>query len=87
MPQPLTLADGDYEFAELIRGWLVHPVDAIPPQVELIASSQDVVGGPVFLSPAQTATTVAIRMDAQVAIDLDRRLREIIRRMGWPLPP
>jgi hypothetical protein len=89
MPQPLTLAQADHDLLEPAVGWLVHPLTtAWPPAVELIASIQSSPTPPIFPpTRGQTATTLAIQMDAQVAIDLYRRIALTARSMGWQLPP
>ena len=83
MAFPLILTQGDHDLGDPVVSWLIHHVDANPPAVELIASIQS---GPRQTSAptrGETATTLAIRMDARVAIDLHRRLGELGRRMGW----
>ena len=88
MPNPLVIAHGaDYDLADPVVDWLAHFVDAYPPAVELIASIQ--VPRQQILRPSRgsTATTLAIQMDARVAIDLYRRIGLLAAQMGWPLPP
>lgn len=86
MPNPVNLAQGDHEVLDPAVEWTAHFVDASPPAVELIASIQS---GPRQTSlpiRGQTATSLAIRMDARVALNLYRRIGELARTMGWPLP-
>ena len=87
MTSALVLAHGDdYDLPDPAVGWTVHFVDANPPAVELIASIQ--VPRQLALPPSRgsTATTLAIQMDARVAIDLYRRIGLLAAQMGWPLP-
>jgi hypothetical protein len=55
-------------------GWLAHYRDAHPPQVTLIASIESGPRQTTAPNQGQTATSVAIHMDALVAIDLYRRI-------------
>ena len=89
MPMPLNLAQANHELLEPVVGWLVRPLaDAWPPAVELTASIQSSPTPPIFPpTQGQTATTLAIRMDARVAIDLWRRIGLTAHSMGWQLPP
>jgi hypothetical protein len=88
MPNLVTLASGDHDLADPVVQWYAHYVDGShPPMVELLASLKV---DPMLrgrLSRGTTATTLAIQMDAQVAIDLFARLRALAHSMGWPLPP
>jgi hypothetical protein len=83
MNVPVVLPQGDHALGEPVVSWLVHHVDANPPGVELIASIQSGLRQTSVPTRGETATTLAIQMDARVAIDLHRRLGELGRRMGW----
>jgi hypothetical protein len=84
MPVPLVIAHGaDYDLSDPV----VDFIDANPPGVELIASIQVPRHLPSVPTRGSTATSVAIQMDAQVAIDLYRRIGLLAARMGWQLPP
>ena len=77
------LPQGSHVLAESTVGWKAKFLDAQPPAVELVASIES---GPRQTSAptlGQTATTLAIPMDAQVAIRLYEELGDLIRDMGW----
>ena len=85
MPHLVDLPASDHQLASPIECWTVSylPGSDLPPLVELIASIQSspmLRGRP---SRGSTATTLAIQMDARVAIDLYERLGELSRSMGW----
>jgi hypothetical protein len=81
----LDLTEGDHDLSEPAVAWLPHAIDSHPPQVELIASIQSSPRRTSVPNRGETATSVAIRMDARVAIDLHARLTRLARRMGWKL--
>jgi hypothetical protein len=87
MPNQFTLPHGDHELMTQATSWLTRYRDAHPPQVTLIASIESGPRQMTGLSQGQTATSVAIHMDALVAIDLYRRIGLLAEQMGWPLPP
>jgi hypothetical protein len=87
MATSLVLPQGDHDLTEPAVGWLARFVDAQPPAVELIAEIQSPPRQTSFQNRGQTATSLAIQMDARVAIDLYRRIAALARSMGWQLPP
>jgi hypothetical protein len=87
MVSRLLLAQADYEIQEPIVGWSAHYLDASPPMVELIASVRSGPRQTSAPSRGNTATSVAIQMDVQVAINLYQRIADLAHSMGWPLPP
>lgn len=87
MRHPVAPSHGDHEIRGFAIDWKADFSDAIPPQVELIASIEADPTPRIYPNQVQTATTLAIRMDARVAIELDRRIALLAQRMGWPLPP
>lgn len=80
------LPQGDHNVSERITGWRAHHVDAMPVTVELIASLESGPRQTTAPTRGETATSVALQMDATVAVDLFRRIGELAARMGWPLP-
>jgi hypothetical protein len=84
MPNPFDLPASDHDLASPVEGWTATYVwGTHPPLVKLIASIQSspmMRGRP---SRGSTATSLAIQMDARVAIDLYERLGELGRSMGW----
>jgi hypothetical protein len=86
VPQHLNLPKGDYDLDVPVVGWLVHASDEVPAAAKLIAEVQSLPRDDSALNRGRTATSLAIRMDAWVAIDLYLRLGHLIQRMGWPLP-
>jgi hypothetical protein len=87
MATQFTLPHGDHEIIEQAVGWIVRYRDAHPPQVTVIASIESGPRQTTAPSQGQTATSLAIHMDARVAIDLYQRLGNLARSMGWQLPP
>lgn len=87
MRHTIVLPPGELEIPGFSIEWRIRGVDSHPPQVELIASIATEPTPPPVPLQEQTATTVAIRMDARVAIHLYRRIGLIARSMGWSLPP
>lgn len=68
---------------EAIVGWTAKLLDTQPPAVELVASLEP---GPYEASASnssQTTATLAIPMDARVAVRLYEELGDLIRDMGW----
>ncbi len=83
MPFTVDLPQADHVLSVPIVHWSAEFVDAIPPMVELLASIES---GPRQTSApirGQTATSLAVRMDALVAIRLYEQLGDLIRSMGW----
>jgi hypothetical protein len=80
---PLTLPQAAHELAESVVAWQAELVDSLPPSVKLTASIQSDPAIPISPIQGPTATSVAIRMDARVAIDLYEKLGELGRSMGW----
>jgi hypothetical protein len=88
MPVPLIITHGaDYDLSDPVVDWVAHFIDANPPGIELIASIQVPRQIPSVPTRGSTATSVAIQMDARVAIDLYRRIGLLAAQMGWQLPP
>jgi hypothetical protein len=58
-------------------------VDYVGPQVKLTASVRSGPTGSISPISGQMATSVAIQMDVQVAIELYEKLGELGRSMGW----
>ena len=75
---------GDHELSVPVEHWGAEYVQGShPPLVELIASIQTdpMVRG--RLSRGSTATTLAVQMDARVAMGLYEKIGDLIRSMGW----
>jgi hypothetical protein len=88
VPNSISLPISDHQLDQPVTGWAAHYArGSHPPMVELIASVQSAQPKPGWPSRGSTATTLAIQMDAQVAIDLYQRLGNLARSMGWQLPP
>lgn len=87
MGTPISFAQGDHLTAEQdVVLWKVEFVDAVPPSVRLTASIQSDRNQPRGPSQVPTATSLELTMDARVALDLYRRIGEVAKKMGWPLP-
>lgn len=82
----ISLAMGDYELSDQVVAWKVQFVDAIPPAVKLILSIQSPPTQMTGMSQGETATSLALLMDARAALDLHRRIGLLATRMGWRLP-
>jgi hypothetical protein len=83
MATPASLAIGEHLLlADPAVGWRVEFSDTIPPSVVLTASIQAGPKTPIFSGPSGE-TSVAIPMDARVAIGLYEQLGDLIRSMGW----
>jgi hypothetical protein len=83
MSFPVDLPQGDHALAAPVVHWNAEFVDAIPPAVKLIASIESGRRQTTAPNQGQTATSLAIQMDARVASDLYLRLADLGRRMGW----
>lgn len=86
MKKQITLEMGDHELALPVNGWIARYVDSFPPSVQLIASIQAPPRQMTGQSREEKATTLAIPMDARVALDLYRRIGLVAEQMGWTLP-
>jgi hypothetical protein len=85
MIKVVALPASDHQLGRPVVDWTAGYVwGSHPPLVELIASIQSDPPKPGWPSRGSTATTLAIQMDARVAIDLYERLGALIRSMGWP---
>jgi hypothetical protein len=83
MPTPASLAIGQHLLiADPAVAWKIEFSDTIPPSVILTASIQAGPNPPIYPAP-YGETTVAVQMDARVAIGLYERLGDLIRSMGW----
>ena len=84
MIQTLNLAAGDHEASMSAVDWSPSYVYGTHPAlVELIASFESEPRAQFAPSRGSTATTLALRMDARVAIELYGTLGELGRSMGW----
>jgi hypothetical protein len=75
------------EITKKVASWTAgFPDGTRGPQVELVASIEL---DPIIQSPGEKrlmATTLAIRMDPKVAIELVERIRELDLTRDWPQP-
>lgn len=84
MTVPSSLSDGEQVlFADPAVFWEAAVSDKNPPSVVLTASIQIGANPQILPTQARTATTVAIEMNGQVALQLYGRLYELVRSMGW----
>jgi hypothetical protein len=84
---PVNLTLGDHDLTDPVLAWSVAPIEAQTPTLELIASIASHPKTPPFPpTRGQTATTLAIRMGPQAAMQLYEQLGELGRSMDW-LPP
>jgi hypothetical protein len=83
MAIPVALPIGEHLlYADPVIRWEVQFSDTNPPSVVLTASVQAGPNPPIF--PGQVgATSVAVQMNALVAIELYQKLGELGRSMGW----
>jgi hypothetical protein len=87
MTHPVLLPTGDHELTDVAVDWGATFVpNAHPPAVKLTASIAGGPNPPISRVQGITATTLAIQMDARVAIQLYQRLQNLARSMGWQLP-
>ena len=83
MATPVALAIGEHLlFADPATRWEAQFSDTNPPSVVLTASIATGPTPPMFPGPAG-ATTLAIQMNALVAMELYEKLGELGRSMGW----
>lgn len=83
MATPASLAIGEHLLlADPATSWAVQFSDTNPPSVVLTASIEAGPKPPIFPSP-HGETSVAVQMDARVAIRLYEQLGDLIRSMGW----
>ena len=86
MVVPVTKAMGEHTLiTDPVVRWDVEFSDTSPPSVVMTALLQVVIGRPIFPPPSGNAS-VAVQMDAQVAIDLYEQLGQLGRSMGWLAP-
>jgi hypothetical protein len=84
MPNYLSPAQGHHELTEKVVFWDTDHALGRQVDVVLIASISDGPGGAIFAPQwGKTATTLAIRMDHQVAKQLLGTLIELGRTTGW----
>ena len=84
MVTPVVLAVGDHWLiSDPVVHWEPQFADTNPPSVVLTASIQAGPNPPLFPTKGRTATSLAVQMDARVAIALYERLGALIRTMGW----
>jgi hypothetical protein len=69
-------------FSDPATRWTVQFSDTQPASVVLTATMQPGPRPPIFPGPSGEAS-VAVQMDAQVAIGLYEQLGDLIRSMGW----
>ena len=88
MALPVAMAVGDHWLiSDLVVEWRPEFVDTNPPTVVLTASVQAGPKTPIFPTQGHMATTLAVQMDAGVAVQLYQKLGHLIRSMGWPTSP
>ena len=81
----LTMAINDHVLvADPVTEWIPEFLDSRIPSVMLTAAVQVGPNPPIFPAPGGRATTLAVQMDARVAIELYEKLGHLIRSMGWP---
>jgi hypothetical protein len=84
MMLPLAMAVGEQrQLLDPVVLWTAKVSDAIPPSVVLTASVRAGPSPPIFQNQGGMATTLAVQMDAGVAMTLHRQLGELGRSMGW----
>ena len=83
MAIPVHLAIGEHMLlSDPVTRWVAQFSDTLPPSVVLTASIQAGPNPPIFPAPVGT-TSVALQMDARVAMELYEKLGDLIRSMGW----
>jgi len=83
MATPVSLSTGEHTLlSDPVIRWDAQCMDTKPPSVVLTASVQTGPKPPLFPPPHGEAS-VAVQMDAQVAIELYEQLGDLIRSMGW----
>jgi hypothetical protein len=84
MAIPVSLASGQHLLNDPVVHWEVHFSDTPQfPSVVLTASVQVGPTPPIFPTQGHTATTLAVQMNAVVAMELYEKLGELGRSMGW----
>jgi hypothetical protein len=83
MALPLFLSQADHSIEHPIVAWTATYLDAHPPQVQLVASIESGLRQTTTPSAGQTATSLAMAMDARVAIRLYEQVGDLIRQMHW----
>jgi hypothetical protein len=82
MATPASLAVGEHLLVnDPVIHWDAGFSDTRPPSVVLTASVQ---AGPTPPISQYMATTVAVQMNAIIAMQLYEKLGELGRKMGWP---
>jgi hypothetical protein len=84
MLSTVNLPLGDHTLSHPVAAWNATFVPlAHPPAVKLTASIEGGPNPPPFPGQGTAATTLAIQMDARVAIALYETLGNLGRSMGW----
>ena len=84
MTVPFAMAIGDhYLVSDPVEYWDGEISNTAPVSVVLTASVQAGPKPPLFPTRGGMATTLAVQMDAGVAMQLYRKLGELGRKMGW----
>jgi hypothetical protein len=84
MVNPLAMAVGEHLLlSDPVIRWEALFSDTNPPSVVLTASVRSGPQPPIFPVPDYGATTLAVQMDARVAIELYEKLGALGRSMGW----
>ena len=84
MVNPLSIAVGDHRLVkDPVVHWEAAFSDTKSPGVVLTASIQVGATPPIFPTQGHSATTLAVQMDGQVAMQLYDQLGELGRSMGW----
>jgi hypothetical protein len=87
MARIVYLAPDHHELTNQVTAWRADYLHGLhPPLVELIALAEADLAMRERAGQENKATTLAIRMDSQVAMMLYEKLGELGRSMGW-LPP
>jgi hypothetical protein len=83
VPLSLILPQADHSLEADVVHWSANYLDAHPPQVKLVASIESGPRQTSAPSAGQTATSLAMAMEARVAIRLYEELGDRIREMHW----
>jgi hypothetical protein len=86
VPQEI-LKLGHHEFIQRLQDVEIAPLDETGILLRFCASVEAHQAEPPGPGSHQGATTLAIRMDRAVAMELFRQLRELAETMGWPRLP
>jgi hypothetical protein len=83
MVVPVSLAIGQHTLlTDPVSRWKIQFSDTHPPSVVLTATIQAGPKPPIF-PPPQGESSVAVQMDARIAIELYEQLGDLIRSMDW----